>query len=306
MNIFISQTRGKSREVAQALQDWLRTEIRLGDPWTSEDILGGENFRDEIKEALEEARFGILCITADNRTNQWIIFEAGVLDNRGVTVFPYLIDLDQRSDLPPPINHLQGVFANRIGTKSLVSKINKAFGYPVHEATLMKAFDDKWPEFEKKLDKIRQPKKTVAAFERAVDDFIKIMVGINEYRKQLDYSQLVKWARESFKDQKYDREAIVSALHEMIEVEREALISKYMSDRSESPVIDIRNFFRESFTKDDLRDIVIRLERNFSDDVEEDLDTRIKAEELEVYLRYHQRLAERMQEELLRSNPNSA
>lgn len=304
MNIFISQTKGISQEVAKALQNWLRTEIRLGDPWISEDIDGGDVSRSVITGALEKALFGILCITKENRTNQWIILEAGVLESRGVTVFPYIIDLDKRSDLPSPISHWQGVFADKIGTKSLVSKINKAFGYPVHEATLMKAFDDKWPAFEQKLDEIRQPKKTVADYEKAIDDFIKIIVGINEYRKKLDYSHLVNWARESLKDQKYDREAIVNSLHETIEIERESLISKYMSDRSESPVINIRNFFKESFTKDDLRDIVIRLEPVLLGDVTEDLDTHIKAEELEVYLRYHQRLAERMQEELLRSKPN--
>lgn len=306
MNIFISQTKGKSREVAEALQDWLRTDIRLGDPWTSEDIPGGKNSKGAIKKALKNARFGILCITADNQTNQWIIFEAGVLESRGVTVFPYIIDLEQRSGLPRPINDVQGVFANEIGTKSLVSEINKAFGYPVHEATLMKAFDNEWPAFEKKLDKIRQPKKTVSDYEKAIDDFIKIIVGINEYRKKLDYSHLVNLARESFKDQTFDREAIVNSLYKIIEIERESLISQYMSDRSESPVINIRNFFKESFTKDDLRKIVVRLESILSGDVTEDLDTHIKIEELEVYLRYHQRLAERMREELLQNKPNSA
>lgn len=309
MKIFISQTKGKSREIAEILQNWLRAEMRLGDPWTSEDIPGGKDFREAIKEALKEARFGILCITADNQTNQWISYEAGVLIDRGVTVVPYVLDLDQRSNLPSPINNLQAVRVDWKGTKSLVTEINKAFGFPVDHAILMNTFDEKWPVFESMLNKVHQGKKTIADYEKAIDDFIKVIIGINEYRKKLDYSSLIDRAINLSIKGKYNREVIVDYVYEAIEGVRESLISENVSLINDSLVINIRDFFNESFIKDDLRDIIIRLEpflpTESTSDVREDLLTRVKIEELEVYLRFHQKLAEKMQKELLLSIPGS-
>jgi hypothetical protein len=304
--IFISQTKGKSREIAEILQDWLRTEMRLGDPWTSEDIPGGRDFREAIKESLKEACFGILCITAENQTNQWISYEAGALTDRGVTVVPYILDLDKRSNLPPPINNLQAVRVDRKGTRSLVEEINKAFGCPVNHSILMKTFDEKWPEFEKRLNKINQPKKTIADYEKAIDDFIKIVIGINEYRKKLDYSPFVDEAIKLSINQKYDREVFVDYVYNAVEDVRESLISENMPLINESLIINIRNFFKESFTKDDLRSIITKLEPVLftvsTPDIRDDLLTLVKVEELEVYLRLHQKLAEKMQEDILLSS----
>jgi hypothetical protein len=103
-NIFISQSTGKSRDVAQVVTTWLREDMRIGNPWiASSDIDGGDDFREAINEALREARFGIFFFTTENLANQWMLYEVGFLLSRGVPIFPYAIDTAKLSDIPPPI-----------------------------------------------------------------------------------------------------------------------------------------------------------------------------------------------------------
>src|SRR2546423_15611549 len=106
MNIFISWSGKKSKKAAQALQKWLPEVIQVANPWMSKDIPGGKNSLTEISRALKEASYGVLCITADNMTNPWIIYEASAMHNNGIDVCPYVIDLNiQRGKLPHPLLH---------------------------------------------------------------------------------------------------------------------------------------------------------------------------------------------------------
>jgi hypothetical protein len=297
MNVFISQTKGKSREVAQALQDWLRDDMRICKPWLSEDIQGGENWRKAINEALTQARFGIICITADNLTNQWIILEAGVLDIRGIKVFPYIIDLDKRRELPSPIRHIQGRKADCEGTKDLVFAINKALDSPVSEAALEKAFNFNWKKLEKRLKAIVYP--PVSEYEKLIDDFVKIFMNVDEYRRSLNFSPVADRIAGSITGPgDYDREAVVANVHRIIEESRERF------DRESYLVGNVRDFFKEKFTKDHLREIVIRLEpillSGSPPDVKlDELKRRIKIEELEIYLGFQQVLVDKLRERIV-------
>lgn len=273
--------------------------MRLGNPWLSEDIQGGENWRKAINEALTQARFGIICITADNLTNQWIILEAGILDIRGIKVFPYIIDLDKRRELPSPINHIQGRKTDRKGTEDLVFALNKALGSPVSEAALQKAFNSKWKILEKKLKSILQP--PLSEYEKVIDDFIKIFLDVNEYRRSLDFSTAADEITKSITEpEDYDREAVVEHVHQRIEESRERF------DRQNYLVGNVRDFFKEQFTKDHLREIVIRMEPILlsgspPDAKLDELKRRIKIEELEVYLSFQQVLVDKLRERIVRN-----
>lgn len=290
MNIFISQTKGKSREVAEVLQVWLRDEMRLGDPWMSEDILGGDDWRKELKKALKQARCGIICITDDNLMNQWIILEAGVLDINGIKVIPYVLDPKKSGDLPSPINHLQGKSADEEGTKNLVIAINKALGNPVAEPILRKTFKSNWKKLNRELERIRRP--PVDDIEKVVGDFVKIFMDVNRYRMSLDFSPMVNTAIKSYINRKkYEREIIIERVYEVIDKSREPFKRKSIL------IGNVSEFFKEHFTEDNLRQIIIRLEpilfsktpRNIKRD---QLLRRIKIEELEVYLHFHQILVD--------------
>jgi TIR domain len=80
MKIFISWSGDRSRLIAEALRDWLRLVIPRSEPWLSkDDIRKGTRWSTELATILEQAQFGIICLTPDNIDRPWILFEAGAL-----------------------------------------------------------------------------------------------------------------------------------------------------------------------------------------------------------------------------------
>jgi hypothetical protein len=64
---FISWSGERSRAVAENLHMWLKDVMHKVDPWLSTaDISVGARWNVEVARKLEEARFGILCLTKEN------------------------------------------------------------------------------------------------------------------------------------------------------------------------------------------------------------------------------------------------
>lgn len=300
MNIFISWSGKKSKKAAKALQDWLREVIQVVNPWMSEDIPGGRDSLKEISDALKQARYGILCITADNLSNPWIIYEASALYNSGIDVCPYVIELDiLKRTLPAPLRNLQAKMADLEGTLQLVLNINKALGSPVADVdTLKKAVRSKWKRLEKQFERIRHndspPPKD---YEKIFEDFIEIFMDVNKHRASLNFSSLVDDAIELFVANKYKRNIIVERALKTIEESRD------LFNRRSILIGNVRDFLKEHFMEDDLANIISRLEpilfSKSSRNVKRDkLLRRIKIEELEVFLRFHQILVDKLREKL--------
>lgn len=301
MNIFISQTTGKSRAIATVLKKWLVEEMHLGTPWMSTDIPGGDNWKEAIRSALKEARIGILCLTADNLTNQWIVYEGGAMYFSGIKVFPYLIGSVKFRNLPPPILDLQGARADREGTESLVIEINKALGNPVSERRLLETFNSKWKILRQNLENIHRSKD----YEEAVDDFIKVIIVMNEFRKSLDFSTMVVNAIESSENQIYNRKKTVESVFKAIEEHREKFIKENNYTKiNRALTTKVRVFFKKHFTKSDLQKIIIKLESILSSESktekekEKEMWSIIQIELLEVFLHFHRMLAEGLKKEL--------
>jgi len=68
MKVFISWSGETSKAVATALYDWLPEVIQNGQPWIS-------NHDIHLGEQLPELKIGILCLTPDNLSAPWILFE---------------------------------------------------------------------------------------------------------------------------------------------------------------------------------------------------------------------------------------
>jgi TIR domain len=78
MKIFISWSGPRSAAVAEVLKEYLPLINNAFDPWlSSEDIPKGSRSTGEIGDALANARAGIICLTPNNLTAPWILFEAG-------------------------------------------------------------------------------------------------------------------------------------------------------------------------------------------------------------------------------------
>src|SRR3954469_20494730 len=78
--VFISWSGDTSRQVAEALKDWLPEVIEGIEPWLStQDLTAGMRWGSELASQLERTDFGVICLTPDNLQAPWILFEAGAL-----------------------------------------------------------------------------------------------------------------------------------------------------------------------------------------------------------------------------------
>jgi hypothetical protein len=81
MMIFISWSGARSAHIAKALKECLSDIFpsEYLEIWLSEEIEAGKRWSEEISKKLEEANFGILCLTLENFNQPWILFEAGAI-----------------------------------------------------------------------------------------------------------------------------------------------------------------------------------------------------------------------------------
>jgi len=156
MRIFLSWSGETSKLVAEALRDWLPNVIQSIEPWlSSEDIPIGASWFNEIQKRLENSTVGIVCLTRENLSANWLHFEAGALSKQGVQIVPYLLDLTP-SEISGPLSQFQCAQATLEDTSRLVKHLNEGISNPVPEQVLQRAFELHWPRLQNRLDEIRR------------------------------------------------------------------------------------------------------------------------------------------------------
>ena len=157
MKIFISWSGPRSEALAEALRLWLSDVIHVLDPWiSSQDIDKGRRWDAEIASELDQSNVGIICLTRENITSPWILFEAGALAKAldKSLVCPYLLDL-KPTELTGPLAQFQVTVANEEDTCKLLRTINKALGEHARSTEqLDKAFNMWWPQLKTAIDGI--------------------------------------------------------------------------------------------------------------------------------------------------------
>ena len=131
MNVFISWSGPRSKTLALQLHEWVKAVVQRADPWMSErDIDAGQRWNDQISARLKDTHFGIICLTPENLSAPWLLFEAGALAKAldVARVVPVLLDL-RKADLAFPLAQFQAVEADRDGFFSLVSALNRALAW---------------------------------------------------------------------------------------------------------------------------------------------------------------------------------
>jgi len=160
MDVFISWSGDKSRQLAEILKPWLRSVIQSLRPWASaSDIGAGERWNDAIQKKLGSTNVGIICLTAENSNAPWILFEAGALA-KGLGqsfVCPYLLDLT-KADIPAgPLTQFQAKCADKADTFSLVQTLNSALNtHALTETDLEAQFERCWPELDSAISQIKK------------------------------------------------------------------------------------------------------------------------------------------------------
>jgi hypothetical protein len=103
MKIFISQSGDRSKALALELEALVRRLIPGADPWVSgTGIDKGSRPLTEIAMSLGEAGGGIICLTSENLSKPWILFEAGALSRQPTDrVWTVLLDIKNAQVEPP-------------------------------------------------------------------------------------------------------------------------------------------------------------------------------------------------------------
>jgi hypothetical protein len=151
MEIFISWSGARSRQFAEALRSWLPRVVQAVNPWISaSDIEKGSRWLVEISERLGVTNFGLICVTPENVSEPWLLFEAGALSKalKSSRVCPILLDITP-VDLKGPLAQFQATLFERADMAKLLKTINASLEVGrLPEDQLQESLDLWWPKLE--------------------------------------------------------------------------------------------------------------------------------------------------------------
>lgn len=157
MKVFISWSGSLSKELGETLRDWLPAVLQAVTPYfTPSDIEKGTRWANDIAKELESSSFGILCITRENISAPWILFEAGALSKslEKTHVCPILFGISN-ADLSGPLKQFQGTAFDKNDVKQLINVINNRIPEgKLNSKTLETVFDKWWPDLNEKVGAI--------------------------------------------------------------------------------------------------------------------------------------------------------
>jgi hypothetical protein len=157
-NVFISWSGARSKHIATALTAWLPTVLQQAKPWLSRNIEKGTRPLEEITCALETIEVGISCLTPENLSAPWILFEGGALSKRlgdQSRLCTYLLAGLEPKEVVLPLGMFQHTRALKDETKEMLVSLNKVIGdEPVADSVLDTTFEKMWPDLEESIEKM--------------------------------------------------------------------------------------------------------------------------------------------------------
>src|SRR5262245_57620556 len=157
MKVFISWSGERSKQLAEAIREWLPNVLQFVKPYFSPaDIEKGARWANEISKELEQSQVGIIAMTEENRDSPWIMFEAGAISKvvGEARVCPIVFGI-RKADLVGPLTMFQAIEFDKAEVHQLLSTINKAAKeVALTDRHLEEAFDMWWPKLEQKVTAI--------------------------------------------------------------------------------------------------------------------------------------------------------
>lgn len=153
MQVFISWSGERSRKIAAALRDWLPLVIQALDPWFSpEDIDKGARWLADLNSQLQQRSVALICLTPENLTAPWLLFEAGALSKAidSSCVSPVLLGVEP-VDLEGPLAQFQATALNQTDIRRLLATLNRRLEKPLDERQIDTAFALLWPQLESQV-----------------------------------------------------------------------------------------------------------------------------------------------------------
>lgn len=195
MKIFISWSGEISRQMAEALRDWLPDVIPgIETPFMSEHIDKGKRGMDEIANQLASTNIGIICVTPDNKEAPWLNFEAGALsrpNNVESHVCTFLLGIEKR-DLNGPLGQFQHTSYDKEDIKKLIETIDKKTEKPTSSERLSKRLEKYWTEINVKLQSLEKlTQKTIVWVHES--DEVNLEEEINQVERSISLSNSRIW-----------------------------------------------------------------------------------------------------------------
>lgn len=156
MQIFISWSGEKSKQIGEAFRHWLPEVIQSVRPYfTPDDVAKGQRWAADIAESLHSSQFGLFCLTAENLTAPWLLFEAGAVskDSRNGKVCPLLFGVDP-AQLAGPLLQFQATPYSQEEVFKFMKAVNADTSTPLDEVQLTRAFKRCWGELDEKIQAI--------------------------------------------------------------------------------------------------------------------------------------------------------
>ena len=165
MQIFISWSKDKSKELALAIKDFLEglfhNSIKI---WMSDQSIDyGAMFTVKINDALKASHKCIAILTNDNYHSPWIMYEIGAVAGRNYSecedktnnaIIPIVFERINSSEIDrSPIGQFQRLSFQKETIKSLVEQINSEVAAFGSQRTLDNQFDLNWKELSDNVKK---------------------------------------------------------------------------------------------------------------------------------------------------------
>jgi TIR domain len=156
MKVFISWSGDYSRQLAAAIDWWLPKVLNQVEVYFSDiDIEVGSRWYHSIVDNLEKSDAGLVILTPENITRQWIMFEAGAMA-RSVTqarVCPILFGITKSewNLRGGPLSFFQAAEFTEDDFRKLQKTINNS---RLGEADLREVFDVWWPKLKQRIEAI--------------------------------------------------------------------------------------------------------------------------------------------------------
>jgi hypothetical protein len=186
LNVFLSWSGPKSKQVAEALRNWLPGVLQAVRPYFSdEDLTPGRHWTPALAAQLESTDVGLICMTSENLDAPWLMFEAGALAKKLDTacVIPLLLDVEA-SDISGPLAQFQLVKFEEKKFRDVVEVINAGLGDKALPANILDGvFRKWWPDLLAQVDAIRAqastaPMPTKRSTESILEEILTLVRGL--------------------------------------------------------------------------------------------------------------------------------
>jgi hypothetical protein len=184
MKVFITWSGETSRRIAHALHDFIPKILQVVEPFMSEkDVDKGTRWQSGLSAELDASAMGIICLTPDNLTAPWILFEAGALSKKlekaESRVYTYLHKVAS-ADIKFPLSMFQYTFATKEDTRKLLHSIRNFTKTASPSAqSLDELFELMWPKFELTLNEVApEPKSSPRSTDEMVAEILELTRGM--------------------------------------------------------------------------------------------------------------------------------